>query len=164
MGIGQDQLNQDSLDERFMGRALELADRARSFGEVPVGALVVLGGEIIGEGYNQPIQTNDPTAHAEMVALRNAGDGLNNYRIVNATLYVTIEPCMMCVGAMVHSRISRLVYGADEPKAGAVNTHSLLGADWQNHKIEIQAGVRALECGKLMSDFFKQKREQVVSD
>ena len=163
MGVAQDQSVQSELDERYMRRALELAIEARSLGEVPVGAVIVQNDGIIGEGFNQPIQSNDPSAHAEIVALRRAGESLKNYRIVDSTLYVTIEPCMMCVGAMVHSRVARLVYGADEPKAGAVMTRGLLGADWQNHQIEIESGVLASECSTLMSDFFRLRRERVDS-
>lgn len=163
MGVAQDQSVQSELDERYMRRALELAIEARSLGEVPIGAVIVQNDEIIGEGFNQPIRSNDPSAHAEIVALRTAGEYLKNYRIVDSTIYVTIEPCMMCVGAMVHSRVARLVYGADEPKAGAVRTRGLLGADWQNHQIEIESGVLASECSTLMSDFFRLRRERVDS-
>ncbi len=144
-----------------MTRALELADKAAALGEVPVGAVVVKDGEIIGEGWNQPILTNDPTAHAEVVALRMAAEHLSNYRLPGCTLYVTIEPCTMCVGTMVHSRIERLVYGAKEPKAGVVGSQgNLLHADYLNHSIIVSAGVLDQQCSELMSSFFKQRRLQ----
>ena len=146
-------------DEQFMGRALALADEARRRGEVPVGAVVVLGGTAIGEGFNQPIGSHDPTAHAEMVALREAGRRAGNYRLTGATLYVTIEPCQMCVGAMVHARIARLVYGTREPKAGAIESamraheHTSL-----NHRMEAIGGVLEEACRAMIQEFFKEKR------
>lgn len=161
MGVAQTLVNQD---EQFMREALALGVKARAIGEVPVGAIVVVDGAIVGEGFNQPIQSNDASAHAEIVALRNAGNHLSNYRLVDATLYVTIEPCMMCAGALLHSRIARLVYGAQEPKAGAIASHTLLGAAWQNHQIEVMGGVLAAECSAMMSDFFKSRRKQVVAE
>ena len=148
-------------DERFMSLALEEADRARERGEVPVGALVVLAEAIVGTGYNQPISACDPTAHAEMVALREAGRRLGNYRLAGATLYVTIEPCQMCVGAMVHARIARLVFGAREPKAGAIESamraheHPSL-----NHRIEATGGVLEEECRAVMQGFFQKRRDR----
>src|SRR4051794_7079810 len=142
-----------------MGAALALAAAARDRGEVPVGALVVLDGVPIGEGFNQPIGAHDPTAHAEIVALRAAAARIGNYRLTGATIYVTIEPCQMCVGAMVHARIARLVYGAAEPKAGAIESamraheHPSL-----NHRIAVTGGVRAEECRDAMQQFFRQRR------
>ena len=146
-------------DEQFMGRALALAGEARRRGEVPVGAVVVLDGTPIGEGFNQPIGSHDPTAHAEMVALRAAGQRAGNYRLAGATLYVTIEPCQMCVGAMVHARIARLVYGTREPKAGAIE--SAIRAHehpWLNHRMETAGGVLEDECRALIRSFFEEKR------
>jgi tRNA(adenine34) deaminase len=152
-------------DEKYMQRALSLAKIAASHGEVPVGAVVVLDGEIIGEGWNQPITLKDPTAHAEIVALRAAAQQLSNYRLPEATLYVTIEPCTMCAGALVHSRIARLVYGASEPKSGvAASNGCLFEATYFNHQIEICASVLAKECSDIMSEFFKQKRLKAKAD
>lgn len=148
-------------DEHWMARALALAQQAAARGEVPVGAVLVLDDAIIGEGSNQPISSNDPTAHAEIVALRAAAHAVENYRLPETTLYVTIEPCTMCVGAMVHARIKRLVFGALEPKAGAVcsRLHLLEGTNF-NHAIEYRQGVLADECGRQISDFFQQRRER----
>lgn len=143
-----------------MRAALELGREAGRRGEVPVGSVVVLDGEVIGEGFNQPIGTNDPTAHAEMVALREAGRRIGNYRLTGATLYVTIEPCQMCVGAMVHARIARVVYGAREPKAGAIESamraheHPSL-----NHRMTATGGVLETECRDLIQGFFADRRQ-----
>ena len=150
-------------DEQFMIRALELAAHAEQRGEIPIGAVVVQNDQIIGEGCNASISEQDPTAHAEVAALRAAARTVANYRLVESTLFVTIEPCMMCAGALLHARITRLVYGAAEPKAGAVNTHPLLNFDWQNHGISILGGVLEHECRDLMSNFFKRKREQIAA-
>jgi tRNA(adenine34) deaminase len=139
-----------------LNRAIEAGER----GEVPVGAIVVVDGDVIAEGFNQPIATSDPTAHAEIVAIRRAAALLGNYRLTEASLYVTIEPCQMCVGAMIHARIARLVYGAQEPKAGAVESamraheHSSL-----NHRIEVTGGVLAEESRRLMQAFFQERRQ-----
>jgi tRNA(adenine34) deaminase len=149
----------DLTDASLMQRALELAWQARESGEVPVGAVVVLDGAIVGEGFNQPIGAHDPTAHAEIVALRQAGQCVGNYRLSGATLYVTIEPCQMCVGAMIHARIARLVYGAPEPKAGAIESamraheHPSL-----NHRLEVSGRVLEDECRALMQSFFAERR------
>ena len=148
-------------DEYWMTKALALARQALAIGEVPVGAVVVFNEELIGQGCNQPISSNDPTAHAEIVALRNAAQIASNYRLPETTLYVTIEPCTMCVGALIHARIKRLVFGALEPKAGAVcSRFHLLDGTYFNHAITYRQGVMATECGQLMSDFFQQRREQ----
>ena len=142
-----------------MSGALALAHRARELGEVPVGAVVVLDDQVVGEGFNQPISSHDPTAHAEIVALRDAASRLGNYRLTGATLYVTIEPCQMCVGAMIHARIARVVYGAPEPKAGAIESamraheHASL-----NHRMEATGGVLEVECRSVMQEFFKSRR------
>lgn len=147
-------------DVQFMGRALALARQAECNGEVPVGALVVLDGGIVGEGFNSSISTNDPTAHAECVALRNACERLGNYRIVGATLYVTLEPCLMCVGALVHARVMRLVFGASEPKSGAVASN-LNGFELPhlNHRVEVTPGVMELECRNVLQKFFENRRQ-----
>lgn len=149
-------MNKDSL---FMMRALELAQFAADDGEVPVGAVIVHDGEIVGEGYNQPISSCDPTAHAEIVAMRQACVSLNNYRLTGCKLYVTIEPCTMCVGAMVHARIKRVVFGALEPRAGALQSQlQLMEHGPYNHSIVWDGEVLAEQCGAMMADFFRQKR------
>ena len=151
----------DSTDEKWMRHALQLARRAEALGEVPVGAVVVLDGNVIGEGWNLPISTHDCTAHAEIMALRNAGKHLNNYRLPNATLYVTIEPCLMCAGAIIHSRVSRLVYGAAESKAGVVQSQlQVLEQPFLNHSVNVSGGVLARECGERLSSFFKARRAE----
>jgi tRNA(adenine34) deaminase len=157
-------VNQSEQDEFWMRRAIELAAQAEALGEVPVGAVIVCDDEMIGEGFNQPITANDPTAHAEIVALRNAAKKINNYRLVGASLYVTLEPCTMCVGALIHSRIQRLIYATTEPKSGAVQSRSqLLSADYFNHKIEVTSGVLAQQCQHQLSAFFQRRREQKKS-
>ncbi len=146
-------------DQEFMTRALKLARQARDQGEVPVGAIVVHEGAVVGEGYNQPITLADPSAHAEMQAIRMAARRLDNYRLANTTLYVTLEPCIMCAGAMVHARIERLVYGSADPKTGATGSvFNLVQADQLNHQLEVEGGVMAKECGELLRDFFKERR------
>ena len=142
-----------------MALALEEANRARDAGEVPIGALVSLGGAIIGRGFNQPISSGDPTAHAEIVAIREAAKRIGNYRLTGATLCVTIEPCLMCVGALVHARIGTLVYGAPEPRSGAV-TSTVRGGELpgHNHRFAVVAGVREDECRSLMQAFFAGRR------
>jgi tRNA(adenine34) deaminase len=146
-------------DEHWMRRALALADRAANEGEVPVGAVIVRDDKLVSEGWNQPIIGHDPTAHAEIIALRAAGNAESNYRLPGATLYVTLEPCVMCVGAITHARIKKVVYGADDPRAGAAGSaFSLLGSDQFNHTPEVQSGVLADECGKILKKFFKARR------
>jgi tRNA(Arg) A34 adenosine deaminase TadA len=146
-------------DDRFMLLALDEARQAAEAGEVPVGAVVVLAGRVLARGRNRPIALHDPTAHAEILALRGAARELGNYRLSGATLYATIEPCAMCCGAAVHARIARLVYGAADAKAGAVRSvHQLLDDARLNHRVEVTAGVRAEECGARLSDFFRAKR------
>ena len=150
-------------DEQFMGRALALASEARRRGEVPVGAVVVLDEQVIGEGFNQPIGARDPTAHAEIVALRDAAARIGNYRLTGARLYVTIEPCQMCVGAMIHARIAKVLYGTREPKAGAIESamraheHAAL-----NHRMEAQGGILEEECRALIQAFFASRRGDSV--
>ena len=143
-----------------MQRALELARAAESQGEVPVGAVIVSAdGELIAEAANGPIALNDPTAHAEVLALRQAGNSLRNYRLLGCTLYVTLEPCAMCAAAMVHARIARLVYGADDPKTGACgSTLDVLGAPGMNHTIEVESGVLAAASAGLLKAFFQNRR------
>ena len=148
-------------DQLFMGMALELAAEAAAAGEVPVGAVVVRDGEVLGRGWNRPISTCDATAHAEIVALRDASRVCGNYRLPDATLYVTIEPCTMCVGAMIHARIGRVVFGAPEAKAGAlVSQLRLAESEHWNHRLQVDRDVCAEEAGELMRRFFQQRREQ----
>lgn len=148
-------------DEYWMRQALRLALRAQEEGEVPVGALLVLDNQVIGEGWNRPIGRHDPTAHAEIMALRQGGAVLQNYRLLNATLYVTLEPCVMCAGAMVHSRIRRLVYGAADVKTGAAGSLvDILRHPGMNHQVEILSDVLAEECAVTLSNFFRMRREQ----
>jgi tRNA(adenine34) deaminase len=149
----------DARDTAYMRRALDLARHAETADEVPVGALVVLGDEVIGEGWNQPINSRDPTAHAEIVALRAAAAHIKNYRLPGATLYVTLEPCVMCAGAIVQARIMRVVYGAADPKAGAAGSvFNLLESPLLNHRAQIVGGVLAEECGQSLKVFFQGKR------
>ena len=147
------------MHDVFMREALRLAEAAAEAGEVPVGAVVVVDGEIVGRGHNQPISANDPTAHAEVVALREAARRQGNYRLTGATLYVTVEPCLMCVGAMVHARIEALVFGTTEPKAGAVEStaraHEMPGL---NHQLTVVSGVLARDCRDVMQRFFASRR------
>ena len=142
-----------------MRQALAEARKAEAAGEVPIGAIVVLDGFVIGNGFNQPISASDPTAHAEIVAMRAAATRLGNYRLTGSTLYVTVEPCLMCVGAMVHARVSTVVYGAAEPKAGAITSmtraHELPGL---NHRLQVQSGVLEEECREIMQAFFRSRR------
>jgi tRNA(adenine34) deaminase len=143
----------------FMREAVALADEAAAAGEVPVGAVVVVDGRIVGRGANRPIGSHDPTAHAEIVALRDAATTLGNYRLTGASLYVTVEPCLMCVGAMVHARIATVVYGAPEPKSGAIESagraHEFPGL---NHQLVVVSGVLAAECASRLREFFQSRR------
>jgi tRNA(adenine34) deaminase len=146
-------------DEHFMRHALGLARRAQEEGEVPVGAVVVLDERVIGEGWNRPISASDPSAHAEIQAMRAAASARKNYRLVGATLYVTLEPCAMCVGAMFHARVRRVVFGAADPKTGAAgSTVNLFEEKRLNHHALVQGGVLAQECAALLSDFFASRR------
>jgi len=148
-------------DEDFMRAALQLAQQAELAGEVPVGAVVVKDGVIVGRGSNAPIGRHDPSAHAEMLALRDAAQNVGNYRLVGCELYVTLEPCLMCVGAMFHARIARVVYGASDPKTGAAGSVlNLFEEQRLNHHAEVQGGVLAVECGNILSQFFAARRAQ----
>jgi tRNA(adenine34) deaminase len=152
-------LTDGAADERFMREAIVQAQLARDRDEVPVGAVVVLDGVIVGRGFNQPISSNDPTAHAEIVALRNAAGTVGNYRLPGAELFVTVEPCLMCAGALVHARIGRLVYGAPESRTGAVRSAiPVLDDPALNHRVEVMAGVLEHECRQLMQTFFTGRR------
>lgn len=148
-----------SQDIYFMQQAILLAKQGADLGEVPVGAVIVHNGSIIGRGFNQPITQHDPSAHAEMVAIREAARELNNYRITNTTLYVTLEPCSMCAGLLIHARINRLVYGTTEPKAGVVTSQeNFFNKPFLNHRLVVESGLLAEECAHLLKDFFKQRR------
>lgn len=149
----------DTADERYIERALALADAAARQGEVPVGAVLVLDGQVIGEGWNRPISSADPTAHAEIVALRAAAMRIGNYRLPGATMYVTLEPCAMCSGALIHARIARVVFAAYDPKTGAAgSTLDVLNTDRLNHRVEIRGGVLAATAAAGLQSFFKAKR------
>jgi tRNA(adenine34) deaminase len=159
MGVSVD------IDAAMMRQALQLAARAAAQDEVPVGAVVVKDGQIIARGYNAPIVSNDPTAHAEIRALREAGSALGNYRLGGCTLYVTLEPCAMCAGAIMHARVERLVYGAADPKTGACGSVvDLFAEERLNHHTEVTGGVLASEAGKQLSDFFAARRRANAED
>lgn len=149
-------------DKQFMQRAMELAMQAEAINEIPVGAVVVYQNKIIGEGFNQSISLNDPSAHAEMLAIRQAGKTMTNYRLIDCTLYVTLEPCAMCAGLLVHSRIKRLVYGATDLKTGAAGSvFNLVASDKLNHQIEVNQSDMAEQCSKMLSAFFKRRRKEI---
>jgi tRNA(Arg) A34 adenosine deaminase TadA len=155
----QPQIIDRSRDQDFMREALELARQGALLGEVPVGAVLVQGGEVIGRGFNCPISASDPSAHAEMVAIRDAAKALDNYRLPGSTLYVTLEPCSMCAGLIVHSRVARVVYGALEPKAGIVQSQGqFFTQGFLNHRVLYEGGVLGEECGTMLSEFFRQRR------
>lgn len=145
-------------DIYWLRQALLLAQQAANEQEVPVGAIVVADNQVLGQGYNQPIKNNDPTAHAEIIALRAAGANLANYRLLNSTLYVTLEPCIMCTGALIHARVKRLVYGAHDPKTGAITSKCRLLDSHNNHKVEFTGGVLEQECGTILREFFRARR------
>ncbi|MBS09093.1 tRNA adenosine(34) deaminase TadA [Alteromonas sp.] len=151
-------------DIMWMRHALTLADKAESIGEVPVGACVVLNGELIGEGFNTPITDNDPSAHAELRAVKEAAAAVQNYRLIDATLYVTLEPCSMCAGMLVHARVKRVVFGAKDAKTGAAGSvMNLLQHPALNHQLEVVSGVLADECANKLSDFFRKRRKEIKS-
>jgi len=149
-------------DIMWMRHALTLADKAESIGEVPVGACVVLNGELIGEGFNTPITDNDPSAHAELRAVKEAAAAVQNYRLIDTTLYVTLEPCSMCAGMLVHARVKRVVFGAKDAKTGAAGSvMNLLQHPALNHQLEVVSGVLAEECANKLSDFFRKRRKEI---
>jgi len=148
-----------SIDKQFMQHAIELAKRAEQQGEVPVGAIIVKEGEIVAEGWNRPIANHDPTAHAEIEVIRAASKRLDNYRLPGTTLYVTLEPCLMCMGAITHARVERVVYGAKDHRAGAVESVYTIPQDRKlNHHVDIKGGLMAEECAQLLKDFFHKRR------
>ena len=158
-----DQVRKDftQQDLLWMGQALLLADKAGDDGEVPVGAVIVKGDEIIGRGWNQSISQNDPSAHAEIMAMRDAGENVGNYRLPGCTLYVTLEPCPMCAGAMIHARFDRIVFGATDPKTGAAGgKFDLLGDPAHNHAPAVQGGCLEEQCSELLKSFFRQRRQK----
>jgi tRNA(adenine34) deaminase len=147
-------------DEYWMEKAIELAHKAEAAGEVPVGAILVKGNKVIAEGWNQPITSHDATSHAEIIAMRAAGKKLNNYRLIDTTMYVTLEPCSMCVGAMIHARVSKVVYGASELRTGALGgAFNLLDANQHNHIFTVESGVLAEESKALLQNFFQSRRK-----
>ena len=149
----------EDVDVTFMRQAIKLAKKGGELNEVPVGAIVTFKGEIVGKGYNQCIQNQDPTAHAEIIAMRAAAKHIGNYRLNECNLYVTLEPCLMCFGACVHARISKLIYGADDFKIGAVKSNLVqTNSTKLNHKFEIISGILKEECAEILSSFFKEKR------
>ena len=142
-----------------MRHALRLAEHASAEGEVPVGAVLIKDGEVVGEGWNRPIAAHDPSAHAELVALRAAAAAVGNYRLLDTTLYVTLEPCVMCAGAIIHARLTRVVYGAGDPKTGAAGgAIDIFAAPFVNHRVAVQGGILAVECGEILTGFFKERR------
>jgi tRNA(adenine34) deaminase len=152
-------MKQAELDRQFMQQALEQAEFAALAGEVPVGAVIVRNGEVISKAFNQPISNHDPSAHAEMLALRQAALSAENYRLPGTTLYVTLEPCTMCAGAMLHARVDRVVYGAVDPKTGAAGSVlDVFSSKQINHQTVVEGGMMAEECGQLLRDFFKERR------
>ena len=147
-------------DILWMQHAIKLAQHAESIGEVPVGAVIVKDNKIVSEGWNQPISSNDPTAHAEVIALRAAAKELENYRVIDTTLYVTLEPCTMCAGALIHARVKRVVFGATDPRTGAAGSvFDILNTNKLNHVVEIEKGVLEEDCAELLKQFFKKKRQ-----
>ncbi|WP_448555013.1 tRNA adenosine(34) deaminase TadA [Thalassotalea montiporae] len=149
-------------DHKFMKRAIELAQIAEQHNEIPVGAVVVYQGEIVGEGYNRSIMDNDPSAHAEMIAVREAGKKLDNYRLIDCTLYVTLEPCPMCAGLLVHSRVKRVIFAAPDEKTGSAGTvFNLTHEPKLNHLIDVNSGLMQAECSAMLSHFFKRRRAEI---
>lgn len=146
-------------DIKWMRHALRLAGRAGAAGEVPVGAVLIKDGEVVGEGWNRPIAAHDPSAHAELLALRAAAAAVGNYRLLDTILYVTLEPCVMCAGAIIHARVARVVYGAGDPKTGAAGgAVDIFAAPFVNHRVAVEGGVMAEECGRVLTEFFKERR------
>ncbi|NOZ54798.1 MAG: tRNA adenosine(34) deaminase TadA [Gammaproteobacteria bacterium] len=153
----------NNLDLQWMRYAIHLAQQAQALGEVPVGAVVIHNNKVIGKGWNQPIANHDPSAHAEILALRSAGQILGNYRLLQTTLYATLEPCVMCAGAVMHARVNRIVFGASDPKAGAAGSVIDLFANKQlNHHVSVEGGLLADECGAMLTQFFKARRKGAV--
>ena len=147
--------------EKWMEHALRLAERSRQEGEVPVGAVIVKDGALIAEGWNQPIDKHDATAHAEIMAIRAAGVAQNNYRLPDTTLYVTLEPCTMCAGAIIHARIANVIYGAADPRTGSAGSAvDVFSGDYHNHRVSVDGGLMKEECGQILRDFFSERRNK----
>ena len=158
-------MEQDAIDRIFMRQALDQASNARLVGEVPVGAVVVRAGQVVATGFNQPIGAVDPTAHAEIMAMRQAAQALDNYRLPDCELYVTLEPCAMCIGALLHARFRRVVFGAPDPKTGAAGSVVDLPAEARlNHQTEVVGGVLAEDCGRILKDFFSERRRAAAGE
>lgn len=158
-------VTESATDASFMRHALECARQAGAEGEVPVGAVLTYGGEIVARGRNRPVSLHDPTAHAEIQALRAAGQALENYRLIDTVMYVTLEPCVMCAGALVHARVARVVFGAYDPKTGAAGSvFDILASERHNHRVDVTAGVLAEECGSLVREFFRRRRTTAESN
>lgn len=146
---------------KWMQHALALAERSRQEGEVPVGAVIVKNDELIAEGWNQPIDKHDATAHAEIMAIRAAGAALENYRLPDTTLYVTLEPCTMCAGAIIHARIDNVIFGAPDPRTGSAGSAiNIFAADYHNHKVQVEGGILQDYCGQILKDFFRERRKR----
>ncbi|NQZ83938.1 MAG: tRNA adenosine(34) deaminase TadA [Colwellia sp.] len=161
MDSDNNKLSQAEIDLQFMSKAYQLAQQAEALDEIPVGAVVVSNGKIIGQGFNQSILQSDPSAHAEMLAIRDAGKNIENYRLLDCTLYVTLEPCSMCAGLLIHSRIKRLVFAANDLKTGAAGSaFNLVTHEKHNHKIEVCSGIMKEQCSSLLSTFFKRRRAE----
>ena len=151
-------------DQKWMSHALKLAERSRDEGEVPVGAVIIKDDQLIAEGWNQPIVDHDATAHAEIMVIRAAGKALENYRLPDTTLYVTLEPCTMCAGAIIHSRIKRVVFGAPDPRTGTAGSAiDLFSQDYHNHRVDVEGGLMQEECGQILKDFFRERRNSKES-
>ena len=151
----------NSNHEKWMLHALKLAERSREEGEVRVGAVIVNDNELVAEGWNQPIDKHDPTAHAEIMAIRAAGKALNNYRLPETTLYVTLEPCTMCAGAIIHARIANVIFGAPDPRTGSAGSAiNIFTGDYHNHQVNVDGGLMREECGQILKDFFRERRKK----
>lgn len=154
-------MNTVETHQYWMIHALKLAERSRSEGEVPVGAVIVKDNQLIAEGWNQPIENHDATAHAEIMAIRAAGKNLNNYRLPGTTLYVTLEPCTMCAGAIIHARIANVIFGAPDPRTGTAGSAiNLFSMDYHNHEVQVEGGIMRDECGQILKDFFRERRNK----
>lgn len=146
---------------KWMLHALKLAQRSHDEGEVPVGAVLIKDNQLIAEGWNQPINKHDATAHAEIMAIRTAGKVLNNYRLPNTTLYVTLEPCTMCAGAIIHARIANVIFGAPDPRTGSAGSAiDIFSADYHNHQVNVEGGILCDDCGQILKDFFRERRSK----
>ncbi|MEE9445199.1 MAG: tRNA adenosine(34) deaminase TadA [Cocleimonas sp.] len=150
-----------STHQKWMSRALLLAERSREEGEVPVGAIIIRDDKLVGEGWNQPIKKHDSSAHAEIMAIRAAGIALKNYRLPDTTLYVTLEPCTMCAGAIIHARVAKVIFGTPDPRTGSAGSAiDIFSKDYHNHHVDVEGGILQDECGQILRDFFREKRQK----